>query len=276
MRGAIASSTEPACIERLRRGLGGLLLRGAEARLGLRCEPLLAQPLGGLEARDLILDRGEQALALRELALDRAALRRPVGDDRDLGLLRALEAALPLDHLRPEALDLAEHACVLGGDAIDRVDPVEEVVDRLGAEDDLDRAPVAAVLVQRDEALGEVHLRPLEARPRDRQVLRVRLQVGLDPVELDVREVVRLDRVRELPVDLLDLGEDALRLRALRGDGRIGGGGSHGRQRDGHEKCRQQREDQRRLSGARADYASFRPNTRGNPVGARSVTSRAP
>ena len=44
-----------------------------------------------------------------------------------------------------------------------------------------------------------------EARPRDHEMPPVRLQVGVDLRELDVREVVRLDRVRELRVELLDL-----------------------------------------------------------------------
>ena len=257
-------------------GFSGPVLGGAEARLGLSCQPFLTALLGSLQAGDLILDRGEQSLALCELALDRAALRRLVGDDLDLSLLGALEPPLALDRLCAEALDLPEHARVLRGNAIDGVDPVEQVVDRLGREDDLERAAAAAALVERDEARRQVRLSGLETRSRDRQMVGVRPQLTLDPVELDVREVVRLDRKRQLPVDLLDLGEDALRLGLLRRDGRIGGRGSHGCQRDGHEKCRQHHQDQRRLSRARADYAFSRSTTRGSPVGARSVTSGAP
>ena len=40
-------------------------------------------------------------------------------------------------------------------------------------------------------------------------------EVALDPVELHVGEVVRLDRVAQLRVDLLDLREHALRSRLL-------------------------------------------------------------
>jgi hypothetical protein len=49
----------------------------------------------------------------------------------------------------------------------------------------------------------------------DSELEPVPLQVALDPVELDVREVVRLDRVLEARVDLLDLAENLLRLRLL-------------------------------------------------------------
>src|SRR5687768_15527565 len=106
---------------------------------------------------------------------------------------------------------------------------------------------------------------------------RVRFQVGIDPVELHVGEVVGLDRVRELRVDLLDLVENVLRLSPLRVDARISGGRVDGRQSDGHGNGRQEREDRRRLSLARAGYvATFRSSSRGTPVGARSVTSGAP
>ena len=50
----------------------------------------------------------------------------------------------------------------------------------------------------------------------------VRLQVAIDLVELDVGEVVRLDRMGEARVHLLDLAEDRLRLLALGADRRVG------------------------------------------------------
>jgi hypothetical protein len=76
---------------------------------------------------------------------------------------------------------------------------------------------------------------------------RIRLQVGVDPVELHVGEVVRLDRVRELRVDRLDLVEHVLGLGPLRVDIRLGGGGPDGRQGHGHDNRRHEREDRRRL-----------------------------
>ena len=66
-------------------------------------------------------------------------------------------------------------------------------------------------------------LRVPQARTGDRQMARVRLQLGVDPIELHVGEVVGLDRVRELRVDLLDLAEHVLGLGALGVDVRVGG-----------------------------------------------------
>jgi hypothetical protein len=43
----------------------------------------------------------------------------------------------------------------------------------------------------------------------------VPFQVALDPVELDVRKVVRLDRVTEVRVDRLDLRHHAFRASLL-------------------------------------------------------------
>jgi len=59
-----------------------------------------------------------------------------------------------------------------------------------------------------------------QVRARDRELVAVLALVALDAGELDVREVVRLDRPLEARVDLLDLGEDARRLRLFRIDAR--------------------------------------------------------
>ena len=56
----------------------------------------------------------------------------------------------------------------------------------------------------------------VEALLRDDEMVCVRVQVGVDLIELDVRVVVRLDRLLELNVGLLDLGQHRLCLRALR------------------------------------------------------------
>ena len=112
------------------------------------------QALGGLEAGDLVLDRREQAAALGELALDRlrAGLR---GRRRPAPAPPSPASAAPcVPDLRAEALHLAQDARVLGGDPLDGVEPVEEVVDRLGAEQHLERRPSLASDVQRDEPLG--------------------------------------------------------------------------------------------------------------------------
>ncbi len=75
---------------------------------------------------------------------------------------------------------------------------------------------LAAADIDRDETLGEMALGVLrDSTCRDH---RWRAFVFSSPgsLELQVREVVRLDRVTELAVDLVDLGEDVLRLGALR------------------------------------------------------------
>jgi hypothetical protein len=61
-------------------------------------------------------------------------------------------------------------------------------------------------------------LRSLEVRARDFKTPLVELLLGPDRIELDVRRVVGLDRMLEVRVDRLDLGEDVLRFRLLLGD----------------------------------------------------------
>src|SRR5215210_6056215 len=94
----------------------------------------------------------------------------------------------------------------------------------------------------------------------------VRPQLPFDPSQLDVREVVRLDRALELRVRLVDLLEDALGLSALGGDSRwLGRGRVDGRQACGHENRRQDGEDRRGLLPARAVRRS--PPVHARPVG---------
>ena len=248
-----------------------------EPRPGLRLEPLLTEPLGGLEAGDLTLDRREQPLALGELPLDRPPLVGLVGDDLGLRRASAVETNLPLLDLAAEVLHLTQDARVLVRHPFDRVHPVEQVVERFRAEQHLESVPLAAVDVERDEPCRKVGLSTAQARLRDSQMARVRLQVGVDLVELDVGEVVRLDRMRELPVDRLDLFEHVLGLRLLRLDVRVSRGVLDRGQGNGHENRRQEREDRRRLALGRADYVvTFRSTPQDTPLGARSVTSGAP
>jgi hypothetical protein len=63
---------------------------------------LLAEALGCLETRDLILDRGEQPVALGKLSLDRLPLGCAIGDDLHLLGLRPLEPHPLLPDLGPE------------------------------------------------------------------------------------------------------------------------------------------------------------------------------
>ena len=75
--------------------LHGLVLslqrHSREPRPRLCGSALLAEALGGLEARDLVLDRGEQPVALGKLSLDRLPLGCAIGDD--LHLLASSPAA---------------------------------------------------------------------------------------------------------------------------------------------------------------------------------------
>ena len=149
-------------------------------------------------------------MALGELALDRPPLVGLLGDDLGLSRASAVETELPLLDLDAEVLHLTQDTRVLVRHPLDRVHPVEQVVERLRAEEHLESVVPAAVDIERDEPRRKMGLSAAQARLRDRQMARVRLQVGVDRVELDVGEVVRLDRMRELPVDRLDLFEHVL------------------------------------------------------------------
>jgi hypothetical protein len=84
--------------------------------------------------------------------------------------------------------------------------------------------------VERDQALLQEGLRALVVRPRDLEPALVDLLLGLDSVELDLRGVVSLDDFLQARVDGLDLSQDLLSLRLLRGDRRgARGGGEEGR-----------------------------------------------
>ena len=125
-----------------------------------------------------------------------------------------------------------EHLRVLVADALHHVETSEEIVEVLRAEDDLDRAATVTVDVERAQPVRDVHLSDTEALLCDDEMPRVRVELGVDLPELHVRVVVRLDRLLELRLRRLDLGENGLSLRALRLDRRIGAGrGDESRQR---------------------------------------------
>ena len=88
----------------------------------------LAAGLLGLELGDLALDRAEQLLALRQAGLDLLLRGGALGDDLllpDVGRAQ-LDGTRGDDVLEP--LDLGEHLRVLRGDAVHRLDSVQEVV----------------------------------------------------------------------------------------------------------------------------------------------------
>ena len=164
---------------------------------------------------DLALDRAEQRLALPELALDRGAGGIPFGDDLHLLFLSVLEAPLPLLHLTAEVRDLAQDERVLLPDAVDGVHTAEHVVEARGAEQHREAGILAFGGVEIDQPRGELPLRPLQALLGDDEGVRVGGKIVLDSCQLDVGEVVGLDRPLQARVELLDLAEDALRLSAF-------------------------------------------------------------
>ena len=200
----------------------------------------LPRALGSLHAIDLRLDGCHEPLPLGQLALDRALLRCAIGDH--LRLPRAVGAELGTTrlHLVAEPAHVLQDLCVLSTDPLCHVEAIEEVVEALRAEDHLDRAGGVAVDVERAQTLGDVPLRSDEARPGDHEVPAVRLEVRVDLAELDVREVVRLRRMPELRIELLDLREDSLRLCPLRRDRRV----RRGRPGDDQQERRKRRERQ--------------------------------
>ena len=143
---------------------------------------------------------------------------RALGHDLGLVLPRRLQALTTLRDLLAERLDVREHLRVLVTDALHHVQPAEQVIEVLGAEQDLDGATLVAVHVQRAEPLGDVRLSGFEALLGHHQVMRVRVQVGVDLAELHVRVVVGLDRLLELDVRLVNLRQHGLGLGALRLD----------------------------------------------------------
>jgi hypothetical protein len=159
------------------------------------------------------------------------------GDSIFLPFARLRELGLPLLDLLLEAADLREDLRVLVGDPARRLDPVEDVVQARGAEDDLDqlRAPVH---VQVDEPRLERPLGLAQVGAGDLQPLVVDLLLGLDLVELDLLGVERLDDVAEIRVELLDLRQDLLCLSLFRLDLR-GSGDRRLRQRQDREREQQ-------------------------------------
>src|SRR5437868_15242763 len=82
-----------------------LLLRG-EARLRFALELGLSRRLLGLQPLDLAVDRGQERLALAELALNRRPGRGALAHDLNLLGVRALQLALPLLDLASQGHDL--------------------------------------------------------------------------------------------------------------------------------------------------------------------------
>jgi hypothetical protein len=129
-----------------------------------------------------------------------------------------LELRLVLGDRHLEGSDLLDDARILLGGRVDRLDAVEEVLEAGRAEQDRECRVVLGRGVRTDQPGRERVLRDLQVRSGQLQLLAVLALVGLDLLQLDVGEVVLLDRPAEALVDLLNLREHTLCLRLLRGD----------------------------------------------------------
>jgi hypothetical protein len=196
-----------------------------EVRVDLLRERALAAALLRLDLRDLAADGRQHRLALGEPSFDVRPLRRLRGDDLCLRTPCLCELRrTPLDGVASGDHPV-QRARVLLRDPVCSLEALEQVVEALGAEQHGNGGVVAVRGVELDDALRKPGLGDAVVRTGDAEVPLVALDVALDPVELDVGEVVGLDHVREVGVDLLHLGEDVLRLGALRVQlGRVGGG----------------------------------------------------
>ena len=157
--------------------LGGELgrLRAGPRLLGERSLPPL---LLGAHLRDLVLDGREQAVLLRDRdSIDCFCAACSATTSRLVGA-RLLEVRAPRLDLLAVLLDRPEDLRVLAGDALDRVEPRDDVVEARRAEEHLERGVALAVDVQVAEPLLDALLRDDEALPRGDEVLRVRREVG--------------------------------------------------------------------------------------------------
>ena len=155
--------------------------RSLEPRARLPLQLCLPARLRGLHARDLVLDRRRRAAAARRADPRSSASGRALGDH--LGLPHAVGAELHATALRTSLRnrrDVLQHLRVLPADALGHVEPVEQVVEALRAEDHLDRAAGVAVDVEGAQPLRDVSLCGDEARARDHEMPTVGLQVGVD------------------------------------------------------------------------------------------------
>jgi hypothetical protein len=180
-----------------------------------RGEPRLARLLFRLEPGDLALDRLDEALALGEPGLDLLLGGGPLGDHLLLPGLGLLQERRANRDVVLELLDLADHLRVLRGDAVDRLDAVQELGQAVRPEQNRERRVVLRLLVHRPDPVAEAALRNHEVVLRDREVPRVQRTLGLDPRQIFRRAVVRLHGPLQLRVEGLDLVEHALGLGPL-------------------------------------------------------------
>ena len=85
-----------------------------------------------------------------------------------------------------------KHLAVLAADTLGRIDPVQEIVEVLRAQQDLDRAAARPVHVEGPQPGLDPRLRHAEALPGDAQALRVELKIAVDLAQLLSRAVEAL------------------------------------------------------------------------------------
>ena len=206
-------------------------LLAGHPRSRLLAQDLLAARLLLLQLLDLVANGPEELLPFREPGLDLTLGGSPGGDDLLLARASTLQPLAANRDLGAEPLDLLQHLSVLLGHAVDRVEPVDEVLEARAAQEDLERrhrvpADVEVAQPARQTALGD-----LEVAAGDAHLAVIRAQVGLDRIELDRGGVVRLDGLSELCVERLDVGQHLLGFGPLVLDA-VGKGGTSPDQRD--------------------------------------------
>src|SRR5207248_10505783 len=108
---------------------------------------------------------------------------------------------------RLERRNLLDDARILLGGRIDRLDPVQQILEARRAEEHRERRVVLGRGVRGHEPGGERVLRNLEVRLRELELPPILSLIGLDLVETYMGEVVCLDGGAQAVVDLLDLVE---------------------------------------------------------------------
>ncbi len=123
--------------------------------------------------------------------------------------------------------DLADERRVLRRDRVEGLEPVDEVVEALCPENDGEGRLAVLRRVDRDKPLGERLLRGDEIATGDAERLRVLRKLLLEELEPCGGLLVAAVRNLRRRIELLELRENALRLRLLRRDRRC-----RGRRRD--------------------------------------------
>ena len=155
---------------------------------------------------------------------DHLALRRgALPDEARLLDAGVFEVLLVRRDLPLERDHLVHHGDVLRRHRLQCLDPVDEIVDALRAEEHRKRRLLVPRRVDDDEPLLERHLRLAEIRPRRVQRLAVDLQAALDPVEPRAGRVVGAGGPLDAPVELLKPAQDLLGLRLFGGDRGVAG-----------------------------------------------------